>query len=104
MQSCLDVMNKASNRSFSFYTVNERLGIAEVTEPNTTSSFEDLLLQKIKQQTNGKTANKLTRVAKGSEVITRTYLEKQKVANEEYYVGVNILLTMRNLDHLEYRE
>lgn len=40
-------------------------------------------LKKIKQQTNGKTANKLTRVAKGSEVITWTYLEKQKVVNEE---------------------
>lgn len=70
MHSCLDVINKASNRSSSFCTVNERPSIAEVTEPNETPSFEDLLLQKIKQHTNGKTANKLTRVAKGSEVIT----------------------------------
>lgn len=64
--------------------MNERPSTAEVTGSNEATSFEDLLLQKIKQQTtNGKTVNKLTRVAKGSEVITRTYLEKRKEANEE---------------------
>ncbi|XP_049878885.1 uncharacterized protein LOC126375862 [Pectinophora gossypiella] len=77
-QLCTDNINRSL---FSTCLASEKPN--NCTESSTTQSnpdkktFEELLLENFKQKPNNKT-NKLTKVAKGGEVITRTYLNKQK--------------------------
>ncbi|CAH2226765.1 jg14193 [Pararge aegeria aegeria] len=79
-QLCTNVINKVIHIDLSMSTGDEN---PELTKPNEAISFEELLLAKIKQHPQSKTATKLTRVASGAEVITRTYLEKKKETEQK---------------------
>ncbi|XP_045778739.1 uncharacterized protein LOC123876488 [Maniola jurtina] len=79
-QMCLEVVNK--NMSCNI-TSTTQFGISNPQfPPQYETSFEELLLQKVSQHSKSGTGSnktvKLSRAAKGSEVITRTYLEKMK--------------------------
>ncbi|XP_072930580.1 uncharacterized protein [Epargyreus clarus] len=85
---CLEAVNKTiifndrSDPVFNFNNPNLANKNSSALNPENQDhiSFEDLLLKQIAQQpanTNNKIATKLKRVAKGGEVITKSFLQKQ---------------------------
>lgn len=83
-QLCINVINNTMSCitcASEVQTQNVNVHTKNAEKPAVNTSFEDLLLQKLTQQSRNTINNntiKLKRVAKGAEVITRTFLEKQR--------------------------